>query len=132
MQRTVLINGLDFTDCFDPRYSVTYPRVQGQNAGLMLSGTYTDVIIAQRGRFSRQKEGVFDGRAGVRPEEKGISFRHAGSRHEEKGIRSGRAATCPEYERAAENRARLRLPGKDQHEALQRAEKAFMKTVAIL
>ena len=52
MQRTVLINGLDFTDCFDPRYSVTYPKVQGQNAGLMLNGTYTDDIIAQRGRFS--------------------------------------------------------------------------------
>lgn len=49
MAKTLKINGIDFADYFtEVGYSVSYASVQGNNAGLMLDGSYTEDEIAQK------------------------------------------------------------------------------------
>lgn len=47
MNKTIKINGIEYTDFFTPTgYSVSYKKIKGQNVGYMLDGSYTDEVLA--------------------------------------------------------------------------------------
>lgn len=55
-RKTITINGVDFTNDFIPSYKVTYVKVTGSNEGTMLSGAYTEDVIAVKARFTLEQD----------------------------------------------------------------------------
>lgn len=47
MGKTIMLNGIDYTDLFTPTgYTVSYKKIKGKNARLMLDGSYVEDVLA--------------------------------------------------------------------------------------